>query len=51
MKRLILVLALATTALAGCAQLKEAYNQASTGASATEQQNPYPRSSSNIAGN
>ena len=44
MKRLILSLALATTALSGCAQLKEWYRDANAeaGATATEQQRPYP---------
>jgi hypothetical protein len=37
MKRLILSLALAATALSGCAQLN-----AEAGATATEQQRPYP---------
>ena len=40
MKRLILSLALATTALSGCAQLTNA--SAEAGATATEQQRPYP---------
>jgi outer membrane lipoprotein-sorting protein len=48
MKRLILTLALAVVAVSGCAQLKEgAYG----GASAAEEQSPFPKSSSNIAGN
>jgi hypothetical protein len=53
MKRLITALALATTALTGCAQLKDWYQNANAhaGATAVEQANPYPRSSSNIAGN
>lgn len=53
MKRLIFVLALAATALSGCAQLKQWYQNANAhaGATALEQQSPYPRSSSNIAGN
>jgi hypothetical protein len=46
MKRLILSLALATTALSGCAQLKDWYRDANAnaeaGATATEQQRPYP---------
>ena len=48
MKRLILVLSLAAAALAGCAQLKEI---AHSGATAVEEQSPFPKSSSNIAGN
>jgi hypothetical protein len=49
MKRLILTLALAAVAIAGCAHLKEG---ASGGASAVEQQNPqnpspYPKTYSN----
>jgi len=53
MKRLILALSLAAVALSGCAQLKEWYNTANAdaGASGIEQVRPYPRSSSNIAGN
>jgi hypothetical protein len=53
MKRLIVALALATTVLSSCAQLKEWYQDANAhaGATALEQQHPYPRSSSNIAGN
>jgi hypothetical protein len=53
MKRLILALSLATVALAGCAQLKEWYNDANAhaGATAVEEQSPFPKSSSNIAGN
>ena len=46
MKRLILSLALATTALSGCAQLKEWYPDANAnaeaGATATGQLRPYP---------
>jgi hypothetical protein len=49
MKRLILTLALAAVAIAGCAHLKDG---ASGGASAVEQQNPpnpspYPKTYSN----
>jgi len=53
MKRLVLALSLATAALSGCAQLKEWYHDANAhaGASAFEPQSPYPKSSSNIAGN
>jgi hypothetical protein len=50
MKRLILALALATTALSGCAQLKD-YANAHAGSTAIEQQSPYPSSSENISGN
>jgi hypothetical protein len=49
MKRLILALALAAAAVSGCAQLKN--EQAYGGASAVEAQSPFPKSSSNIAGN
>ena len=46
MKRLILSLTLAATALSGCAQFKEWYRDANAnaeaGATATEQQRPYP---------
>jgi hypothetical protein len=52
MKRLILVLALAATALSGCAQLKEWYHdaeaQSHAGASGIEEQRPYPKSSSDL---
>ena len=48
MKRLMLALALAGAALAGCAQLKEF---AASGATAPQEQSPFPKSSSNIAGN
>ena len=53
MKRLILALSLAAAALSGCAQLKEWYNDANAhaGATAVEEQSPFPKSSSNIAGN
>lgn len=53
MKRLIISLSLAAVALSGCAQLKEWYQEANAhaGATALEQQSPYPQSSSNIAGN
>jgi hypothetical protein len=52
MKRLLLAVSLAT-ALAGCAQLKEWYQDANAhaGATAVEEQSPFPKSSSNIAGN
>ena len=46
MKRLILTLALAATALGGCAQLREP--SADGGATGTEQTRPYPQSSSNL---
>lgn len=48
MKSLLLAFSLAVVALSGCAQLE---NQAYGGASATEEQSPFPKSSSNIAGN
>jgi hypothetical protein len=48
MKGLILALSLAATALAGCAQLNEIPH---SGATAFEEQSPFPKSSSNIAGN
>jgi uncharacterized protein YceK len=53
MKRLVLALSVAVVALSGCAQLKEWYQDASAhaGASAVEAQSPFPKSSSNIAGN
>jgi hypothetical protein len=53
MKRLVLALSLAAVAVSGCAQLKEWYQDANAhaGASAVEAQSPYPKSSSNIAGN
>jgi hypothetical protein len=47
MKRFILLLALAAAALSGCAQLKD---QASGGASAVEEQSPFPKYPTNIAG-
>lgn len=52
-KRLILALSIAGLALSGCAQLKEWYQDANAygGASAPEKQSPFPKSSSNIAGN
>jgi hypothetical protein len=50
MKRLILALSLGAAALSGCAELKTAFHQpdAHTGASALEEQRPYPSSSSNL---
>jgi hypothetical protein len=53
MKHLVLALTLASVALSGCAQLKEWQQNASAhaGASAAQEQSPYPSSSSNIAGN
>ena len=50
MKRLILALALAGTALAGCAQLKDAFTDESADAGATrvEDRRPYPKSSSDL---
>jgi hypothetical protein len=48
MKRLILALSLAAAALAGCAELKTAFQQSNPhgGASGLEAQRPYPKSSS-----
>jgi hypothetical protein len=55
MKRLLLALSLATVALSGCAQLKDWYQDANAnahaGGSAYQEQSPFPKSSSNIAGN
>ena len=50
MKRVILALALAGTALTGCAQLKEAFtdSNADAGATKVEDRRPYPRSSSDL---
>ena len=50
MKRLILALSLAATALSGCAQLKDWYQDASAtaGASGIEDARPYPKSSSDL---
>jgi len=50
MKRLIVALSLATAALSGCAELKNAFTeaQASGGASGTEDSRPYPKSSSDL---
>lgn len=48
MKALILALSLAAATLAGCAQLKEVAHGGATG---LEEQSPFPKSSSNIAGN
>ena len=48
MKRLILAAVLAAAAVSGCAQLNE---NSYGGASAVEAQSPFPKSSSNIAGN
>ena len=49
MKRLILVLALASTALTGCAQLQKAYTEsADAGATSAEDRRPYPKSSSDL---
>jgi hypothetical protein len=48
MKRLILALSLAATALTGCAQLKDAYQNADAGATQAEEQRPYPKSSSDL---
>jgi hypothetical protein len=49
MKRLILALALSAAALSGCAQLGQP--NADAGATAERQASPFPKSSSNIAGN
>ena len=50
MKHLILALALSGSALTGCAQLKEAFNNpgADAGATGVEDQRPYPKSSSEL---
>ena len=50
MKRVILALSLAAAALSGCAELRAAFHQpdAHTGASALEEQRPYPKSSSDL---
>ena len=49
MKRLILSLALAASALSGCAQLPQfPHLSADSGATGTEQTRPYPPSSSNL---
>jgi PBP1b-binding outer membrane lipoprotein LpoB len=50
MKRLILSLALAATALSGCAQLQPQPHQpsADSGATGAQQTRPYPQSSSNL---
>jgi len=52
MKRLILVLSLATLTLSGCAQFKEWYHDANSGsgASAVEEQSPFPKYPTNVAG-
>jgi len=50
MKRLVVTLSLAAAALSGCAELKNAFTQtdAHSGASAVEEQRPYPKSSSDL---
>ena len=50
MKHLIIALALAGSALTGCAQLKEAFHNpgGEAGASAPGEQRPYPKSSSEL---
>jgi len=50
MKRLVLALSLASVALAGCAQLKNAFTepQAAGGQSGIEESRPYPKSSSDM---
>jgi hypothetical protein len=52
-KRLIFALSIAAFSLSGCAQLKEWYQDANAhaGGSAYQEQSPFPKSSSNIAGN
>jgi hypothetical protein len=47
MKHLILTLALAAVAVSGCAHLTEG---ASGGASAVEEQSPFPKYPTNVAG-
>ena len=42
MKRFILALSLTTVALSGCAQLREWHADPSGGASAADEQRPYP---------
>ena len=46
MKSLILALAVAASALSGCAQLQQ--NSAESGATGAVQTRPYPQSSSNL---
>jgi hypothetical protein len=50
MKHVIIALALAGSTLTGCAQLKEAFNNAGaeSGGTAAEEQRPYPKSSSEL---
>jgi hypothetical protein len=50
MKHLIIALALGASTLAGCAQLKDAFNSdgAESGATGVEDQRPYPKSSSEL---
>jgi hypothetical protein len=50
MKRAVIALSLAVAALSGCAELRTAFHQpdAYTGASALEDQRPYPKSSSDL---
>ncbi|HEU5178780.1 MAG TPA: hypothetical protein VFU24_15115 [Burkholderiales bacterium] len=48
MKRFLLVVALASTALAGCAQLRDADQNADAGATQAEDRRPYPKSSSDL---
>ena len=50
MKHLIIALALAGGTLTGCAQLKDAFNNAGaeSGSTAAEEQRPYPKSSSEL---
>jgi hypothetical protein len=53
MKHLIIAVSLTTGTLSGCAQLETWHRDASApaGATAQEPHSPFPKSSSNIAGN
>lgn len=49
MKRMILSITLASAALAGCAQLTDAFTEsADAGATKVEDRRPYPKSSSDL---
>jgi outer membrane lipoprotein SlyB len=49
MKRLILALSLAATALSGCAELKNAFTETqASGGQTVEDNRPYPKSSSDL---
>ena len=48
MKRFLLVVALASTALAGCAQLKDTGQSADAGATQADDRRPYPKSASDL---